>query len=206
MNSTGMTTRQIGELCGVGETTVRGWLRAGEESAESAQERAVFAGARAKLSEAQETKKAAQLSLEETLAIIRSGGRGLTADLLEQNARGGLPAPRAAAPLSGALFHELRLMVKDGILSPRMVQEVLGVAPAPLEGAAPPALIEAPASAAQGEAAFQEILRRIDARTVRPGLPRGAVERVVAAAAGATRATLRRIEAEAEAGQGGLFV
>lgn len=207
MKAQGMTFRGIAELCGVGETTVRDWFKAGEASAESARDRAIFADARAKITAAQEAKKAAEFSLDETLAIIRAGGRGLTADLLEENARAGVPAPKAPPLLSGAYFRELRLMVKDKILSPLMVQKVLGVAPATGQGPTSPAQLEAPASAAQGAAAFEEILRRIDDHKARPGLPEGAVERVVAAAAGATRSTLRKIEREqAAAGQGGLFV
>lgn len=194
MKAEGMTIREIAELCGIGETTVRRW--ADTTSAE-------MADLRAKMAEAQETKKAARFTLEETLAIIRAGGKGLLADLLEQNARGGLPVPKPAPVLSGAYFRELRFMVKERILSPRQVQMVLGVAPAAPEGPATVLQLEAPASEEQGAAAFAEILRRIDDRGARRGLPEGAVERVVRAAAGATRKTLQAIERETA--QGALF-
>lgn len=188
MKAEGMSFREIAELCGVAETTVNRWASSCNSEEISC-----------KMQKARETSKAAQFTLEETLAIIRAGGKGLLADLLEQNARGGLPIPKAAPVLSGAYFRELRFMVKDRILSPRQVQMVLGVAPAASEGALPPLLAEKPATDAEAAAAFEKLFKNFP----RPGLPAGAVDRVVRAAAGATRKTLQAIERETA--QGGLF-
>lgn len=195
MKAEGMGFRAIAELCGVAETTVNRWASSCNSEEVSC-----------KMQKARETSKAAQFTLEETLAIIRAGGKGLLADLLEQNALGGLPVPKPAPVLSGAYFRELRFMVKDRILSPLQVQKILGVAPAAPQGPAAVPQIEVPASAAQGAAAFAEILKRIDDRGARPGLPPETVERVVAAAAGATLGALRKIERErAAAVQGQLL-
>lgn len=189
MKAEGMTIREIAELCGVVEASVRNWIASANSADLSA-----------KTADAKESKKAAKFTLEETLAIIRAGGKGLLADLLEQNALGGLPVPKPAPVLSGAYFRELRFMVKDRILSPLQVQKILGVAPAKAEDPLPPLIaLERPATEAEAAAAFDQLFKAFP----RPGLPAGSVERVVRAAAGATRKTLKAIARETA--QGGLF-
>jgi hypothetical protein len=72
----GMNTREIAATCGVAERTVRDWIRkASVKSAELS----------AKSAEGRGT--GARYTLQETLAIIRAGGRHTLASLLEENAR-----------------------------------------------------------------------------------------------------------------------
>jgi predicted transcriptional regulator len=78
-----MTIKEIAEICSVGEQTVRDWLRAGTKSVPVAPS---IVSAKRKIEKAGHG-KAANLTLEETLAIIRAGGRHTLASLLEENAR-----------------------------------------------------------------------------------------------------------------------
>ena len=93
----GMTTWQIAETCGVAQRTVRDWVR--KASAESAVVSAKSAEGRG---------KGARYSLEETLAIVRAGGRHTLAALLQENARNGRGETRIGRFPNGAQLTELR--------------------------------------------------------------------------------------------------
>ena len=82
-----MTIKQIAELAGVDRTTVVRWI--------GRMDRALCTEIGAKCTEADKTKKPARFTLDETLEIIRAGGRSTLADLLAQNAGAGtvLEAP-----------------------------------------------------------------------------------------------------------------
>ena len=75
----GMTFRQIAELCGVDRSTVIRWGAKVKDSAERTE-------IDAKCTEADQSKEPALLSLPAILATIRAGGKNTLADLLEQNA------------------------------------------------------------------------------------------------------------------------
>lgn len=156
-----MTFRDIAELCGVGETTVRRWANVASRK---------MADLHAKMADAQKSKRAARFSLPEALAIIRAGGKATLADLLEANAREtAAPRPELERPLSGALLRELRYAVAAGILAPADPRRLLGLAGAPAAPArllieddrAADALAEAAfAAAGQGVVLTPDVLRR----------------------------------------------
>jgi hypothetical protein len=71
-----MTIKEIAELCGRAQSTIRNWIT----SANSAE-------ISAKIAEARETSKPANFTIEETIAIVRAGKNETLADLLAENAR-----------------------------------------------------------------------------------------------------------------------
>jgi len=73
-----MTIRQIAETCGVDERTVQRWTRAATDKMSSIGD---------KMSSSSPMHPAC-FALEETIAIIRAGGRSTLADLLLENANG----------------------------------------------------------------------------------------------------------------------
>jgi len=93
----GMTIQQIATTCNVAESTVRGWAR---KTAESADISAKIANSRGR--------KAAKLSLPETIAIVLAGGRYTLAYLLEENARRSRGDHRIDRFPNGAQLAELR--------------------------------------------------------------------------------------------------
>ena len=112
----GMTIRQIAQLCGVSESTVRNWIDLAAASA-------VIAKPSAETAKASNTPFS--FSLPDTLAIIRAGGNGTLADLLAENAQ-----PKAAKlpklP-SGAQLHELFAFFKAGAVSKAHIRQLLGL-------------------------------------------------------------------------------
>lgn len=93
----GMTIKQIAEACNVAESTVRSWAH---KTAESADISAKIAKSRGK--------RAVKLSLDETLAIVRAGGRHTLASLLEENAKKHSGDDRIHRFPNGAQLTELR--------------------------------------------------------------------------------------------------
>jgi hypothetical protein len=91
--SKGMTIKEIAEVCGVDERTIRRWIDSA--SGNTPDDPGILPGLSAKTAEAQESKVPAHFSLDEVIAIIRSGGRATLADLLADNAMrtAALPAP-----------------------------------------------------------------------------------------------------------------
>jgi hypothetical protein len=83
-----MTIREIAELTGKSMRSVVIWIRS---CAETAQDNAQKPPVRERLETAQKTKKPAEFTLEETIAIIRAGGNELLANLLAQNASATCP-------------------------------------------------------------------------------------------------------------------
>ncbi|HET6499047.1 MAG TPA: helix-turn-helix domain-containing protein [Coriobacteriia bacterium] len=122
-----MTIKQIAELCGVGEQTVRDWIKAGTATGSAAPE---IVSASLKLSEAGHGRPA-MLDLPETLAIIRAGGNNTLADLLADNARRkpaitlDEPAP-ATDPLAVRWIVGERA-VKAGIATPAEARAFMGL-------------------------------------------------------------------------------
>lgn len=173
-----MTIKEIASLCEVDERTVRRWVEQASDKLPELSD---------KMSEAFKTKKLANLSLSETIAIIRAGGKNTLADLLAENAKK-VEAPKAVRLPNGTQLRELRLMADKKYLSPYQVQLVLGVAVP-----RPETIPEIPATKAEADAAFAAMKRLYG----RPGLPAGTVEKVARAAAGAARSTLKNIEAKA---------
>ncbi|MBE3119264.1 MAG: hypothetical protein IMZ50_10995, partial [Candidatus Atribacteria bacterium] len=107
----GMTIKQIAELCNVAESTVRSWVR---KTADSAVVSAKIADCRGR--------EPAQLSVDETLSIIRAGGNDTLADLLAQNA-GQAPAAAASPTL---ILHDVDMV----LMGYRRGLQDAGVAPA----------------------------------------------------------------------------
>lgn len=87
MDNEGMTIRQIAEICGVDERTAQRWAVKAADKMPSVADKMSSAG----------HGKAAKFTLEETLAIIRAGGRHTLADLLAENARDQSSSGLAAA-------------------------------------------------------------------------------------------------------------
>lgn len=85
-----MTLKEIAELCNVSGRTLRRWIESDKMSRVSDKSSDV----RLKLEKAFKTKKPAQFTLEETVAVIKAGGNELLANLLMENAlsNGDLPA------------------------------------------------------------------------------------------------------------------
>jgi hypothetical protein len=71
-----VTIKEIAELCGRAQSTIRNWI-ASANSAEIS----------AKIAEARITSKPASFTLDETLVIIRAGGNEILANLLAENVR-----------------------------------------------------------------------------------------------------------------------
>jgi len=179
MSGQTMTTHQVADLCEVDEKTIRRWIAKASDK---------MSGLSDKLSEAEATKKPAHWHLNEVLAIINAGGKHTMAALLAENAKGAVLTARQTTRLpAGAQLRELRLMAEKRILSAYQVQQVLGVAAPPAALPAP----ERPATDAEIEEGFTA-LRTLIANQ-RQAIPPGAVDRVVRAAAGATRKTMEAI-------------
>jgi predicted transcriptional regulator len=68
-----MTIKEIAELCGRAQSTIRNWIT----SANSAE-------ISAKIADAQQAKKPANFTIEETIAIIRAGKNETLANLLAE--------------------------------------------------------------------------------------------------------------------------
>lgn len=92
MTNQTMTIRQIADVCEQGESSIRRWID---------QASAKMASLSVKMADALKSKKPAQFSLDETLAIIRAGGKNTLADLLAQNAK--TTAPKRAIPCGSQL-------------------------------------------------------------------------------------------------------
>jgi hypothetical protein len=140
-----MTVAEIAALCEVDYSTVCRWAK--EASGKMPE-------ISCKMQKARETSKPATFAVEETLAIVRAGGKATLAALLEENAAKNLPAPKPRI-LNGKQLEYLYRMTEKKMISPYQVQLLLGVA-IPRQNALP----EVPASLEQGEAAFQEIMSR----------------------------------------------
>ena len=132
-----MTIKEISNLCNVSESTIRNWIDTASTSAEIAKPSAVSAGLPAvsaglslKIREAQETKKPADFTLPETLAIIRAGGNKTLAALLEDNARNA-DKPQDAPPLQtrAALLREVRGCYEAGLIDRSEARTMIGLPP-----------------------------------------------------------------------------
>jgi hypothetical protein len=95
----GMTIKEIAEVCGVDERTIRRWIDGA--SGKTPDDPGNLPGLSAKTAEAQESKVPARFSLDEVIAIIRGGGRATLADLLADNAA---RAAALSAPAVPAVF------------------------------------------------------------------------------------------------------
>jgi len=147
--ASGMTIRQIADLCEAGDQTIRDWI--GKTTSPESVEIST------KIGEARRTSRAARFALPEVLAIIRAGGKHTLADLLEQNAKGENKSRAHSKPapsLTAALMREYRLSVKDKVLSSSDVRRLLGLA----EPAAPSAPVEPKAAAAVAADGFRSLL------------------------------------------------
>lgn len=166
----GMTIRQIAEFCEVGETTVRRWIDIAS---------ATMAELGAKMAEAAETKKPALFTRAEVLAILRAGGKGLLADLLEHNGQPPVPPPVKSARLpAGIQLRELR-MIYGAAEAGKRLDVLLGYArPAPR--------IEAPAAPGEACLGFAAL------EAIAAGLPSDIVAKAARAGAAATEAVIRR--------------
>jgi hypothetical protein len=102
MSGQTMTIREIAELCGVSESTVRNWIDIASASAKIAKPSAETAKAE---------NKPFSFTLPETLAIIRAGGKNTLADLLAENAK--VPSNKEldiSRKMSGSFIRELNRM------------------------------------------------------------------------------------------------
>jgi phage terminase Nu1 subunit (DNA packaging protein) len=80
-----MTIREIADLTGNGKATVQDWVA--KMNGNNSISNEIRSSIAAKVTDAMKTKKAAEFTLLETVAIIRAGGNELLATLLEQNAK-----------------------------------------------------------------------------------------------------------------------
>jgi predicted transcriptional regulator len=71
-----MTIKEIAELCGRAQSTIRNWITSANSADLSA-----------KIAEAQQAKKPANFTIEETIAIVRAGKNETLANLLAENAQ-----------------------------------------------------------------------------------------------------------------------
>ena len=135
-----MTIKEIAGLCEVSESAGRSWIAKTAESA----------GLSAKTANSQ-GKGPARFTLEETLAIIRAGGKNTLADLLQENAARHKGIASATRLPNGAQLHEIYRLFHEKALTPAHAQRLLGVAELrQAEPAEPPATIEqAPAGTAE---------------------------------------------------------
>lgn len=178
-----MTFGEIAELCSVDERTVRRWAEIA--AGEMPDILPVIENAR--------KGSPARFSLPMALAMVRAGGKPTLAALLAENATKTLPAPKPRLP-NGKQLEELRRLHEAKVLSPYQVQLVLGVAIPRTPG-----VPEVPATPEQANAAFAELRKRFPGALPAPGLPAGAVDKAVAAGAGAFRKTLDKLNRDAQA-------
>lgn len=148
-----MTIREIAELCEVSESAIRNWIDIAATSAKIAKPSAETAKA---------TNTPFAFSLAETLAIIRAGGKGVLADLLEENAKAKPAASKAARLPAGIQLHELRMIYGPAEAGKRL-DLILGYSKTPVPLPAP----EPRASDAEAAHAFGELYARIGSRGVR---------------------------------------
>lgn len=94
-----MTGRQIAQLCGVQERTVRRWIERASDK---------MSGLSDKMSEAFRKKRPARFSLDETIEIVRAGGNHTLADLLLENARKTEQDDRVRRLPNGKQIEEMR--------------------------------------------------------------------------------------------------
>lgn len=115
-----MTIKEIAEIASAGETTIRRWAEIASGK---------MAGLRAKMAGAQESKKPADFTLEETIAIIRAGGNETLADLLAQNAKEKTtPKKKQVSGLpNGKQIEQLRLMMQAGGNQERLAMHLAGM-------------------------------------------------------------------------------
>lgn len=73
MNTQTMTLNQISGLTGKTERSIRLWINKPSEKTSEMSEK--MSEIRSKISEARKTSKAAQFTLEETIEIIKAGGK-----------------------------------------------------------------------------------------------------------------------------------
>lgn len=147
-----MTIREIADLCEVDPATVGRWA-----STASCKMPEISC----KVQKARETSKAALFTLSEVLAIIRAGGRGLLADLLEENAKAKPTAPKAKLP-AGVQLHELRMIYGPGEAAKRL-DLILGYS----KPAAALPHDEPCASDAEAALYFGQLYARLGARGIR---------------------------------------
>lgn len=181
-----MTIREIAELCGVDERTVQRWARVAGDKMPSVADK-MSAGGHG---------KPTALSLDETLAIVRAGGKTTLAALLAENAA---KRPAAAPKLpNGSQLAGLARLVEKKTISPYQAQLLLGVA-IPRENPLP----EVPMSAEEASAAFARIRATVEGRA----LPPPAIAKATRAAAGAYACVARREadKAAADSKQGRLM-
>ena len=170
-----MTIREIAELCNVDRTTALRWAQRVDG--------ALCTEIGAKCTEADKSKVAARFTLDETLAIIRAGGKATLANLLAENARKAM-ATTPKLP-NGTQLVALERMVEKKTISPYQAQLLLGVA-APRENPLP----EVPATAEEGTRGFAAIRSRF-------ALPAPAQAKATRAACAAYDATAARLANEA---------
>lgn len=192
MSAREMTIREIAELCGVDTKTVRRWVDkvsrgAGQNAQPELKARSMAAG---------EAGESVKYTLDETLAIVRAGGKTTLAALLAENAA---KRPAAAPKLpNGVQLHELGRLVEKHVISNYQAQLLLGVA-IPRENPLP----EVPMSAEEASAAFARIRAAVEGRA----LPPPAIAKATRAAAGAYACVARREadKAAADSKQGRLM-
>lgn len=80
-----MNIKEIAKVTGKTERSVRLWIgKTSEKTSGLSSE--IISGLKVKISDAEKTKKPADFTLEETIAIVRAGGNETLANLLMQNA------------------------------------------------------------------------------------------------------------------------
>jgi hypothetical protein len=147
-----MTIKEIAKLCGVSESLVKEWIstikKNGQDMTDHGQIMTVI---EMKCLEAQKTKKPADFTLEETLAIIRAGGNETLANLLADNAGGGAGGYiashlREVKPLTGAYLRELTTAYDKSIISRDDWRRLAGLDPVsnPAAETAAPAVLPPP--------------------------------------------------------------
>lgn len=99
-----MTIKQISELTGKTERTIRQWVRTPSEKI-SGIESEIISSVSEKISGSGKTKKPAEFSLEETLAIVKAGGNETLASLLKDNAEKNKP--------KSIITDEVKILIKD---------------------------------------------------------------------------------------------
>jgi len=112
----GMTIKQIAELCGAGETTVRRWIDT-VPFAEMAKPSAEIAKV---------SNEPFRFTLPETLAIIRAGGKSTLADLLEDNAQ----RKETAVAVRDAVQDQIKALLPAIVQALRSTPDLLAL-PAP---------------------------------------------------------------------------
>jgi len=140
----GMTIKQIAEVAGVNEKTIRDWVNKSSDKMSHLSD---------KMSEAYRTKKPAVFTLSETIAIIRAGGNNTLADLLSENAN---KKKKSLKLPCGKQLEELRKVYGTKEAAKR-IDFVLGYKPEPR-------LPETFATPEQAELGFNQVKARVGAR------------------------------------------